>query len=114
MAMFSTLVIVQYVLVGLRISFDLLNYIPAAGCVYHSRAVENCTVDNSSHNVLDDGPSETLNTIGAFLEVGNSVLLPLFFKSTRLRFSRKCDNYLTGFILYFPLPDTQHSAMTLR
>ena len=89
--MFSTLVIVQYVLVGLRISFDLLNYIPAAGCVYHSRTVENCTVDDTSHNLLGDGPSETLNTIGAFLEVGNSVLLLLvIFKWHRFHVGRYC------------------------
>ena len=65
----------QAFLVVLRFIFNLLNFIPAAVCLYYSTAVENCSVNNTSHNILSQEGSDTVNTIGTLLEDVNSLLL---------------------------------------
>ena len=77
MAILSGLVLLQGTFVVFRILFDFLNYVPAAVCIYHSRTVENCRKNNESYNLLGEEVSDTVNTVGTFLEVCNSVLLLL-------------------------------------
>ena len=66
----------QVFLVVLRYIFNLLNFIPAAVCLYYSTPIENCSVNNTSHSILGrQNVSNTVNTISTLLEDGNSLLL---------------------------------------
>lgn len=66
----------QPFLVVARYIFNLLNFIPAAVCLYYSTPVENCSVNNRSHNILGrQEVSNTVNTISTLLEDANSLLL---------------------------------------
>lgn len=66
----------QVFLVVSRFIFNFLNFVPAAVCLYYSTPTENCTVGNQSRNILGrQEVSNTVNTIGALLEDGNSLLL---------------------------------------
>ena len=65
----------QAFLVVLRCILNLLNFIPAAVCLYYSTPVENCTFNNQSRNILGQERSNTVNVIGTLLEDGNSLLL---------------------------------------
>ena len=66
----------QVFLVVLRYIFNLLNFIPAAVCLYYSTPIENCSVNNTSYNILGrHNVSNTVNTISTLLEDGNSLLL---------------------------------------
>lgn len=75
----------QVFLVVSRFIFNFLNFVPAAVCLYYSTPTENCHARNQSHNVLGrQDISNTVNTIGALLEDGNSLLLlaAIFFWNT--------------------------------
>ena len=62
---------IQAFFVVLRFIFNLLNFIPAAVCLYYSTPIENCT-----HNILGrQDVSSTINAIGTILEDINSLLL---------------------------------------
>ena len=66
----------QAFLVVARYIFNLLNFIPAAVCLYYSTPIENCSVNNRSHNILGrQEVSNTVNTISTLLEDANSLLL---------------------------------------
>ena len=66
----------QATLVVLRLIFNLLNFMPAAVCIYYSSPIENCEVNNTTHNILGGQEvSETVNAIGTLLEDANSLLL---------------------------------------
>ena len=67
---------IQAFFVVLRFVFNLLNFIPAAVCLYYSSPIENCTVNGRSHNILGrQYVSNTVNAIGTILEDLNSLLL---------------------------------------
>ena len=65
----------QVFLVILRFVLNILNFVPASVCLYYSTPTENCKVRNQSHNILGQEVSNTVNTVGALLEDGNSLLL---------------------------------------
>lgn len=66
----------QVFLVVSRFILNFLNFVPASVCLYYSTPTENCSVRNKSHNILGrQEVSNTVNTIGALLEDGNSLLL---------------------------------------
>ena len=67
---------VQAFLVLLRFILNLLNFIPAAACLYYSTPIEHCRVNNTSHNILGQQKlSNAINAIGTLVEDGNSLLL---------------------------------------
>lgn len=67
---------VQAFLVFLRFILNLLNFIPAAVCLYYSTPIEHCRVNNTSHNILGQQKlSNAVNAIGTLVEDGNSLLL---------------------------------------
>ena len=67
---------VQAFLVVARFILNLLNFIPAAVCLYYSTPIEHCGVHNTSHNILGrQDISNNVNAIGTLLEDGNSLLL---------------------------------------
>lgn len=66
----------QAFLVVARFVLNLLNFIPAAICVYNTVPVENCTFKNKSYNILGHQElSHTINSIGTLLEDANSTFL---------------------------------------
>lgn len=66
----------QVFLVFSRFIFNFLNFVTAAVCLYYSTPTENCSVRNKTHNILGrQEVSNTVNTVGALLEDGNSLLL---------------------------------------
>ena len=67
----------QGLLVVARFVLNLLNFIPAAVCVYHSAPTENCKVDNKSYHILGNqqATSNTINSVGTLVEDANSILL---------------------------------------
>lgn len=66
----------QVFVVVSRFVLNFLNFVPASVCLYYSTATENCIVRNQSHNILGrQEVSNTVNTVGALLEDGNSLLL---------------------------------------
>lgn len=66
----------QVFLVVSRFVLNILNFVPAAVCLYYSSPTEHCIVRNQSHNILGrQEVSNTVNTVGALLEDGNSLLL---------------------------------------
>ena len=66
----------QVFLVVSRFVLNVLNFVPASVCLYYSVPTENCNVRNQSHNILGrQEVSNTVNTVGALLEDGNSLLL---------------------------------------
>ncbi|EDO33615.1 predicted protein [Nematostella vectensis] len=71
--MIRVLGIFQLFLVIVRIILDVLNYVPAGKCVYHSLPVEKC----GHTNLLPPKLSANLNTYGAILEAVNTFALLL-------------------------------------
>lgn len=79
----------QVSLVVLRFLLNFLNFATAAVCLYHSTPTENCKVRNQTKIILGQQEiSNTVNTVGALLEDGNSLLLLLmivFWKTFKVR-----------------------------
>ncbi|XP_015776297.1 PREDICTED: uncharacterized protein LOC107354345 isoform X1 [Acropora digitifera] len=66
----------QGLLVVARFVLNLLNFIPAAVCVYHTAPTEHCEVDNKSYHILGNQQAgNTINYIGTLVEDTNSILL---------------------------------------
>ena len=66
----------QGLLVVARFVLNLLNFIPAAVCVYHSAPTEHCEVDNKSYHILGNQQTgNTINYVGTLVEDTNSILL---------------------------------------
>ena len=66
----------QAFLVVSRFVLNFLNFVPASVCLYYSTPTEHCSGRNQSHNILGrQEVSNTVNTAGALLEDGNSLLL---------------------------------------
>ncbi|XP_074634004.1 uncharacterized protein LOC141892567 isoform X3 [Acropora palmata] len=66
----------QGLLVVARFVLNLLNFIPAAVCVYHTAPTEHCEVDNKSYHILGNQQAgNTINYVGTLVEDTNSILL---------------------------------------
>ncbi|KAK2555961.1 hypothetical protein P5673_022243 [Acropora cervicornis] len=53
----------QGLLVVARFVLNLLNFIPAAVCVYHTAPTEHCEVDNKSYHILGNQQAGTGNAM---------------------------------------------------